>query len=257
MSPCPGSDGGVVLPEPDVLPADCGDPALPPLTLARWPEIAVSAMDLLLWPIGSTEQHGRHLPLGTDTVIATELAAAAHAQFPGLGLAPALPLGASGEHAGFPGTLSIGTPALTLVIVEFVRHASLSWKQVLIVNGHGGNGPALQAAQELMRYEGRSLTVWNAASPGPRADAHAGHRETSLMLFLRPETVRTDLAVAGALEPLSELLEPMRQGGVKAVSPDGVLGDPDGATAEVGAQAFAWMLDRLIAVVESLSRRKI
>lgn len=245
-----------MLPAPDVAPAAAGDPALPPLALARWPQIADSARDLLIWPIGSTEQHGRHLPLSTDTVIATELAAAAHARFRGIGLAPTLPLGASGEHAGFPGTLSIGTPALTSVIVEFVRHASLSWRQVLIVNGHGGNEPALQAAQELMRYEGRLLTVWNAASGGPRADAHAGHRETSLMLFLRPETVRMDLAVAGALEPLSELLEPLRRGGVGAVSPNGVLGDPDGATAEVGERAFAWMLDRLIAVVESLSRPK-
>ncbi len=232
--------------------AGVGRESMPRLELARWPQVLDSARDLLLWPIGSTEQHGPHLPLSTDTVIATELAGHAHARYPGIGLAPALSVGASGEHADFPGTLSIGTEALTSVIVEFVRHASLKWKQVLIVNGHGGNGSALQTAEERMRYEGRSMTVWHAASAGPRADAHAGYRETSLMLFLRPETVRMDLAQAGSVAPLSELLEPMLVGGVSAVSPNGVLGDPSGATAAIGQEIFYWMLARLVSLVEAL-----
>ncbi len=229
---------------------------LPPLELARSPQVAGSARDLLLWPIGSTEQHGPHLPLGTDTLIAAALAAAAHGRFPQTGLAPALPLGASGEHAGFAGTLSIGTQALTTVIVEFVRHASQQWKHVLIVNGHGGNAAALTAALELSTFEGRSLTVWHAASGGPRADAHAGFRETSLMLFLRPEAVRMDLAAVGALDPLPRLLDRMRAGGVQAVSANGIIGNPTGASAEAGRADFDEMSGRVCALVGSLVRQE-
>ncbi|WP_255498074.1 mycofactocin biosynthesis peptidyl-dipeptidase MftE [Nakamurella sp. PAMC28650] len=241
-------------PGSDALAGAVPENSLPPLALARWPQIRSATRDLLLWPIGSTEQHGPHLPLGTDTVIADELARATHRRFPGVGLAPALPLGASGEHADFPGTLSIGTQALTSVVVEFVRHASLRWSHVLIVNGHGGNASALRSAEDLLRSEGRSLTVWHAAGAGHRADAHAGYRETSLMLFLRPETIRMDLAAAGALEPLSELIEQMRAGGVTAVSPNGVLGDPTGATAQRGQEFFDEMADRLIGLVRTLRR---
>ena len=226
--------------------------SLPPLESARWTQVDNSPRQVLLWPLGSTEQHGPHLPLNTDTIIASALAAAAHAGVPQLGLAPALPFGASGEHAHFPGTLSIGTPALTSVIVEFVRHAALSWQHVLVVNGHGGNADALQQASDLLRYEKRSLTVWHAASSGPRADAHAGYRETSLMLLLRPEAVRMDLAAPGVTEPLSGLTDRMRVGGVRAVSPNGILGDPTGATAESGQHIFDEMADRLLAAIHRL-----
>ncbi|MET3804045.1 creatinine amidohydrolase [Nakamurella sp. UYEF19] len=229
---------------------------LQPLETARWPQVAESARTLLIWPIGSTEQHGPHLPLGTDTIIASALAAEAHRHAPHAALAPAQAIGASGEHAHFPGTLSIGTEALTSVVVEFVRHACRTFDHVLVVNGHGGNVSALQRASELMRYEGRSLTVWHAAGSGPRSDAHAGFQETSLMLYLSPETVRADLAAAGATQPLAQLLEPMRAGGVIAVSPNGVLGDPTGATALRGQALFEEMFGRLLAVVDSLTAHR-
>src|SRR4030081_1452778 len=79
---------------------------------------------LLAVPLGSTEQHGPHLPLDTDTRIATALAAGLARRRDDGVVAPALPYGASGEHAGFPGTLSVGTPALELLLVELVRSAS-------------------------------------------------------------------------------------------------------------------------------------
>src|SRR3712207_8629966 len=82
--------------------------------------------DLLVVPLGATEQHGPHLPLGTDTVIASALAASLDAV-----VAPALPYGSSGEHAGFPGTLSIGREALVHVLVELVR--SCGFARVLFV----------------------------------------------------------------------------------------------------------------------------
>ena len=162
-----------------------------PLADATWPEVDRSMRRLLLLPLGSTEQHGPHLPLDTDTVVAQHLARAVHARLPTTGLAPALPYGASGEHAAFPGTLSIGTEALAHVLVEFVRHAASSWEHVLVINGHGGNAEALRRATDETNVEGRSLTVEHAAAGGSRADPHAGYRETSLLLYLTPSRVRT------------------------------------------------------------------
>lgn len=218
---------------------------LAPLAAATWPEVDAATRRVLLLPLGSTEQHGPHLPLTTDTVVATRLADLVHRELPEVGLAPAIPYGASGEHAHFPGTLSIGTDALYLLLVEFVRHAAGDWRHVLVVNGHGGNIEALRRAVELTRYEGRSLQVHHAASGGPRADPHAGYRETCLMLHLAPETVRPELAAPGATAPMAELLPRITAGGVRAVSPNGVLGDPTGATPEEGERIFSAMAQRL------------
>ncbi len=227
-------------------------PELPPLADATWPDVDAADRRLLLLPLGSTEQHGPHLPLGTDTLVPARLAARVHELLPDVGLAPALPYGASGEHAHFPGTLSIGTEALFTVLVEFTRHAAGDWRHVLVVNGHGGNAQALRRAVELMRYEKRSLHVFHAASGGPRADPHAGYRETSLLLHLCPELVHAERAAPGATEPLAELLPRMATGGVRAVSPNGVLGDPTGADAAEGRRSFTEMLDRLVAQVRRL-----
>lgn len=216
---------------------------LPPLAAATWPQVDSSPRRILLLPLGSTEQHGPHLPLNTDTLIATMLAEYVHSHIPLSGLAPPMPYGASGEHKDFPGTLSIGTEALTAFLVEFVRHASATWTHVLVINGHGGNARALRQAAEKMRAESRSLTVQHAASGGPRADAHAGYRETSLMLHLAPDSVRMDRLASGNTAPLAELSERLRTGGVRAVSENGILGDPTGANAAEGGRTFATMTE--------------
>lgn len=207
---------------------------------ARWPEVDAHPRELLVVPVGSLEQHGPHLPLRTDTLVAEAVAARLHAERPGSGLAPAVPIGASGEHAHFPGTLSIGTDALRGLVVELVRHASLHWPGVLVVNGHGGNRDALRGAVETCRTEGRRLEVVSLGLPG--MDAHAGRTETSLLLHLAPELVRTDLAAPGRTEPVDRLLPALVAHGVRAVSPNGVLGDPAGASAAEGAR----LLDGLV-----------
>lgn len=232
----------------------CTDVALPALGAANWPQIDRSSRQLLLLPLGSTEQHGPHLPLDTDTVVAMRAAQEIHARYPSVGLAPAIPYGASGEHAAFPGTLSIGTDALCSVIVEFVRHAASTWRHVLVVNGHGGNADALAHASALTRFEGRSLTVCHAASGGPRADPHAGFRETSLMLYLAPHSVKTGLIEHGNDVALSELLPLIQKQGVRAVSENGILGDPVGANCEHGRGIFETICNGIIAVAERLLR---
>jgi mycofactocin system creatininase family protein len=212
---------------------------------AVWPEIAEAP--LLVVPLGSVEQHGHHLPLGTDTTVAAAVARAAAPALPGALLAPALSYGASGEHEGFPGTVSIGTEALTFLLVEFGRSACRWAGRVLVVNGHGGNLDALRTAVPLLRSEGREVAWFPCALP--TADAHAGRTETSLMLHVEPEGVRRDDAVAGVTTPLVELLPRLRAEGVRGVSPTGVLGDPAGASADEGAVLLAGLVHRLVAAV--------
>ena len=217
-------------------------------------------------PLGSLEQHGPHLPLDTDTRIAAAVAERActgpdGAALPGVGLAPPVAIGASGEHADFPGTLSIGHAALSLVLVELGRHASLHWPAMLLVNGHGGNAGAISEAIAQLRAEGRDCHVWHAgvrpamlAAAGLRLtpDAHAGRVETSLMLALAPGDVRLDAAAAGDTRPLREVLPGLRAHGVRHVSANGVLGDPAGASAAEGAKLLALLAEDLSATLSRL-----
>jgi mycofactocin system creatininase family protein len=191
---------------------------------------------VVLVPLGSLEQHGPHLPFDTDTRIAVAVAAAAAAGRDGVAVAPPVTYGASGEHAGFPGTLSIGTEALTGLLIELGRDAARDWDAMLLVNGHGGNRDALCSAVARLRGEGRRCEVFHVGAAS--GDAHAGRSETSLMLHLDPAGVRLELAEAGESRPLPELIDRLRRDGVRPVSPNGVLGDPRGATAEEGRRLF-------------------
>ena len=213
---------------------------------ALWPDLP--AAPTLVVPLGSVEQHGPHLPLGTDTSVACAAAEAAVASMEGVLLAPALAYGDSGEHEGFPGTVSIGTEALTGLLVEYGRSACRWAGRVLLVNGHGGNLDALRSAVPLLRAEGRDVAWFPCGVPG--GDAHAGRTETSLMLHVEPHAVREGRA-PGVTTPIGELMPRLRADGVRAVSPTGVLGDPSGASAVEGAALLGGLVGRLVAAARA------
>lgn len=213
---------------------------------ARWETSTV------LVPLGATEQHGPHLPLDTDTIIAQALCDATAAERPGLLVAPPVPYGASGEHADFPGTISIGTAALTMMLVELGRSLLPSTRTLIFVSAHGGNSDALVSATEVLTYEQRNAHIWT-----PRVafdDLHAGRTETSLMLHLAPETVRMSAAVDMPIADDLTNMALLRSEGVAALSPSGVLGTPSQASAEHGRVLFETLVADLGDFLDRISR---
>src|SRR5882757_1418282 len=153
---------------------------MPQLGALASPDVAGIAKNgtVLAVPLGSTEQHGRHLPLSTDTDIAIALCERL-AQVRNVVVAPAVPYGSSGEHAGFSGTLSIGQAALELLVVELVRSATDTFDHVVLVSAHGGNNEAVTRAATILRAESRHVLLHQPCWSG---DAHAGRPETSMQL---------------------------------------------------------------------------
>ncbi len=202
---------------------------------------------VLAVPLGSCEQHGPHLPLATDALVAAALCARLCEQRGDVVVAPLVGVGASGEHAGFAGTLSVGTDALAAYLTELVRSARSWTRGVVFVSAHGGNRDALAAVERTARHDGDDVLVFAAAVRG--GDAHAGRTETSLVLALAEDLVRHNELVVGVVTPLVELLAELRRSGVAAVSPTGVLGDPTDASADEGHAVLDALVDDLVHAV--------
>jgi creatinine amidohydrolase len=167
------------------------------------PQVAaeLTGESILCLPIGSTEQHGPHLPLGTDTIIAERLAAAIAGRVASrhqVWLLPALPFGLSLEHAWAPGTISLRVVTLAAMVGQLAseyRRATQA-RRLVIVNGHGGKRAILEPLmQEITADHGLAVCTLHTGSlsairpDSPVADIHAGIGETSLMLHLAPEIV--------------------------------------------------------------------
>ena len=235
-----------------------------------WPEVAAAVAagaTTLILPLGATEQHGPHLPLGTDTLRAEELAARLAALLPGALVAPALPVGCSDEHAGFPGLLGLDAETLAAVICDVARRAA-GWgvTRLVVLSAHGGNGAGPARAGERLRAELPGLAVWlpaDLAAPlaGPRAVAaadgvtpeahglHAGEGETSELLWLRPDLVRRELAAPGYAGDMAAIMPTLRAVGLRPVTPSGVLGDPLGADAARGERYLQAAAEGLAAAI--------
>jgi creatinine amidohydrolase len=230
-------------------------PTTPPVRweLLTWPEIEALVSDqprqVALLPVGATEQHGPHLPTGTDTIIATELCHAVSVRT-GAPVLPALPIGCSYGHGTLlPGTLSLTPERLADTVRDALGWAADSgFRRVLAVNGHFGNQTSLALAGDHLRHERPDLRFgvlnWWTLTPSISAetladgqDVHANRAETALMMALAPEHVRMEhLALADDADRTEDLVFRYT---APLLSRNGVTGRPSEATPELGRRLLA------------------
>ena len=227
----------------------------------RGPEVIeqISARSIFIQPLGAIEQHGPHLPLSTDSVVATAVAEAAVDQYGDevdAWLLPTLEYTKSNEHAWSPGTIWLSVTTLLAVLDDIARCvATTPAKRLVFLNGHGGNSALANVANREIRLKHGLMTFL--AHPGVPPDqggvspaselgmgVHGGTDETSIMLHLAPELVRMELAERRVPEKIA-LNQYVRFGGRVSFGwlsndffPDGYIGDPTPATAELGATLF-------------------
>jgi creatinine amidohydrolase len=229
-----------------------------------------AAETLLVWPVGAIEQHGPHLPVGTDTFTiehVTRLAAEQAALQIPLTVAPTLPFGSSHHHLPFGGTMSLDSDTYYRTMTALCESLIISgYRRIFLVNGHGGNHELLQlVARDLALKHPASLAAasywtvaWDAlvkldAHTDCRFPGHAGAFESSVMLALRPELVcepRPRRDVSGSTDPRG-FVRPYRAehpGGWQAI--DGYTDSPARGDAERGRLYLA-------AIVEELAKAMI
>lgn len=243
----------------------------------RAPEIStvLSSESIVVLPLGAIEQHGPHLPMNTDFVVAD---AAAKAAVSSVGdevdawLLPTLPFTKSNEHAWSAGTIWLSATTMMSVIDDIGRSvAATPARRVLFINGHGGNSALVQMMNRELRLKyGLQTFLAHPHMPadqgGSSAESelgmgiHGGMDETSVMLHLRPELVDMSRAVRRVPEGLSGN-EQVRFGGKVAFGwlsndffPDGHIGDPTGATAEIGKKMFESAVRGLGDALREISR---
>lgn len=228
-------------------------------------DVAASDATVGLLPTGSTEQHGPALPLGTDTIVASDLAGAG-GEHPAATVLPAIPVGVSAHHRHFDGSLWVGEETFKAYVEETVRGlASHGIRRVVLVNGHGGNVGALRRVGRRLRADEVAYAVtwnwWEAIdefldatfeAPG----GHAGHAETSLVQAIEPDLVDTDrLAQAGeGVPPGWGKRVHGADVGLDTVdfTDTGAVGNPTAASPEIGAEMHQRAVDELVGLIEWL-----
>lgn len=227
----------------------------------RAPEIAerITERSIIVQPLGAIEQHGPHLPLSTDALVATAVAEAALAEVGeelDVWLLPTLSYTKSNEHAWSPGTIWLSATTLMAVLDDIGRCiATTKAKRFVFLNGHGGNSALANVACRELRLKHGLMTFL--AHPGMPADQggaspagelgmgiHGGTDETSVVLHLAPELVRMDLAERRVPEKIADN-KYVRFGGRVSFgwlsndfNDEGYIGDPTPANADLGKQLF-------------------
>jgi creatinine amidohydrolase len=229
------------------------------------PEVADAlsrGVDIVILPVGSTEQHGAHLPLSTDSLHTVAVLQRVARKLPAL-VAPLIPVGRADHHMAFPGTISVTHETLHAIVRDwcdsFFRHG---FRHVLIYSGHGGNAtPLAKIIDDLVREDSRrsiiGCTDWEIYDGAlfPRAKAlgvpqfeagwHAGELETSMILELDADLVHMERAAPDFVGDLADVRATMMAQGIQAVAPSGVLGDPRAATREHGRAYLAALTDSI------------
>ena len=231
------------------------------LAETTWTDAERDDVDLALLPVGSTEQHGPHAPLGTDTLAAETVAARGADAYDGeAAVAPTVPVGVSEEHRHFAGTLWVRPDTFRAYVRETVESlAHHGWDRVVLVNGHGGNVDALRELAARLTRDGTAYTVpftWFEAADSDLEMGHAGAMETSLLLATRPDLVREGRLDGAAADGAARWGE--WTAGVNlaydsaAFAENGVVGDPREASEQQGEDllgAASEGLAELMAVV--------
>ncbi|MGQ9699962.1 MAG: creatininase family protein [Candidatus Bipolaricaulaceae bacterium] len=237
------------------------------LSRMSWKEAreAFRRAQVALLPVGSTEQHGPHLPLGTDWMTAQEIARRASKRGGWLVL-PIIPVGVSEHHRQFWGTLWVPPEILRDYVISVAR--SLAYhglRRLVLVNGHGGNTAALEEATRRLRLEGiyAFLYVWWRAIPEVVAQvvesggSHAAEMETAVVLAIAPELVRSENYEEAAAQGAPEWGKKMEgvEVGFDTVdfSRSGATGNPVRATVEKGERILEAAAARLNAFCQWLS----
>jgi creatinine amidohydrolase len=242
----------------------------------RAPELpgALTKDSVIVLPLGAIEQHGPHLPLNTDFVVADEVSKAAVEKVgeeTNAWLLPTLPFTKSNEHAWSAGTMWLSATTLMAVLDDIARSvASTPARKLLFINGHGGNSALTAMMNREIRLKWGLQTFL--AHPHMPADqggssaeselgmgVHGGMDETSVMLHLRPELVDMSVAVRRVPEKLAQN-DHVRFGGKVAFGwlsndffPDGHIGDPTGANAEIGSRMFDSAVKSLSGALREIS----
>jgi creatinine amidohydrolase len=225
------------------------------------PEIAtrITADSILVLPIGAIEQHGPHLPMSVDTVIAHEVATAVIERCGDeldVWQLPTLAISKSNEHAWSPGTLYLSPDTMLALLRDIGRSvASTAATRLVLLNGHGGNTTHLGTALRELRLEfGLKTFLMHPSLPPAYGGSstqeelgmgiHGGRNETSVFMHLRPGQVKLELAERKVPEQLAENQHVKFGGSVSFgwlsndFDPDGYIGDPTGASAELGKTLF-------------------
>lgn len=242
--------------------------------------------DMVIIPLGATEQHGPHLPLGTDYYEALEICKKI-SRHTGVVVAPVLWVGYSAYHSGFPGTLSLKPETMEQVLFETVEMLmGYGFKRFMFFNYHGGNNIVQQRIIHRVNHTTPALALAighgsdlqkEADAEGDFFDWHAGKNETSIMLYLRPDLVRMDRAkkpnirFTGQMEKLREgakknpelwhvwnLLfgvpaESGKGGASHELSGNGVwsFNSPREATREIGEKSVELMVEKAVKLIRA------
>ena len=237
-----------------------------------WPEAEkrLEEVDVALLPVGAIEQHGPHLPLDSDAFDAEYLAhkVGETCSDPKPLVLPLIPYGVSYHHEGFAGTISISPDTLSQLVYEIGMGAARQGiTKLVIINGHGGNSPALNFAAQMINRDAHIFTcVDTGETSDPDVDAlaetpndvHAGEIETSTTLAVRPDQVRMEKARTFIPQFSSRYLNFTSKRRVNwyahtaRISPEGVLGDPTKASRDKGKRIWDLMISNLVEFVEDL-----
>ena len=237
-----------------------------------WPEAKerLEEVDVALFPVGSTEQHGLHLPLDTDAFDADYLArrVAETCSDPKPLVLPLIPYGVSYHHEDFVGTISISNDTLWRLVYDVGMNAARHGvTKLVIINGHGGNTPALQFAAQMINRDAHIFTCVDSGESSDTDiakltetpnDVHAGEIETSTSLATRPYLVDVEKARKFVPHFSSRYLNFSSKRSVEwyartaKISKAGVLGDPEKASREKGERIWDIMIKNLVEFVEDL-----